>query len=640
MPGMRRTLPGFLSLLILTTVAAEARPQKPVLHGRHWMAITGKPLGATAGAMIFQQGGNAVDAACAMLGATATMFDVLSWGGETQALIWHPEQKKVIGINALGVAPTGATPDFFRSQEMEYPPAVGPLAAVTPGTPGGLMTMLAEYGTMSLAEVLAPSIQMAEGYPIEAAAARSIQRGADRIAEWPYSRRTLLPHRDARSSASGPQDETGNYWDREDADTREFDAGGPLPGEIFRQPELANTLRKLVEAEAEALAQGMDRKAAIYAAYDRFYRGDIAEEIARGTQEQGGLITTEDLANWKVHIEEPVSTTYRDIEVYKLTHWVQGPVLLQALNILEPMDVGAMGYNSTRYIHTLYQAMNLAFADRDFYYGDPYFPPEEPIRGLLSKDYAASRAGQIRPDRNDPDIGPGDPYPFQGGENPFTEYLSRFSGDSGQPTTEEEREEFLDGFLAGTTSIQAADAEGWVVSVTPSGGWLPAVLAGETGIGLSQRMQSFVLDPAKNPYNVLEPGKRPRATLTPSLAVRDGAPFLSFAVQGGDGQDQNLLQFFLNVVEFGMNVQEAAEAANFNSYQMRSSFGAHESDPGALLLHDSTPAWTRTELRKMGYRLRFAPRTSGPINAIWFDRVHGTFWGGSSQHGDDYGVAW
>ncbi len=631
----------FLTLLpVLVAAVAPARPQKPVLHGKHWMAITGKPLGATAGAMIFQRGGNAVDAACAMLGATATMFDVLSWGGETQALIWHPEEKRVIGINALGVAPTGATPEFFRERGMDYPPAVGPLAAVTPGTPGGLLTMLAEYGTMSLAEVLAPAIQMADGYPIEAQTARAIERGAERIAEWPYSRRTLLPHRSGESGSSAELDERGNFWDREDLGGQAFTAGGPRPGEVFRQPELAATLRKLVEAEAGALAAGKSRKEAIRAAHDRFYRGDIAAEFVRGVREQGGLITAADLANWRVEIEEPVSTTWDGIEVYKLTHWVQGPVLLQALNILEPFDLAEMGYNSARYIHTLYQAMNLAFADRDFYYGDPYFPPEEPIVGLLSKDYARHRAASILEHRNDPTIGPGDPYPFQGGENPFLEYLERFSGTGGEPTTEEERQEFLDGFSAGTTSIQAADAAGWVVSVTPSGGWLPAVLAGETGIGLSQRMQSFVLDPAMNPYNVLEPGKRPRATLTPSLAVKDGEPFLSFAVQGGDGQDQNLLQFFLNVVEFGMNVQEAAEAANFNSYQMRSSFGAHESEPGALLLNERVPDWVRSELTAMGYSLRFAPRTSGPINAIWFDREHGTLWGGSSQHGEDYGVAW
>ena len=438
MPSMKRiplpvrALPVslFLSAALIATTAV-AQPQKPVLHGKHWMAITGKPLGATAGAMIFNQGGNAVDAACAMLGATATMFDALSWGGETQALIWHPEQKKVIGINALGVAPTGATPEFFQGQGMEYPPSLGPLAAVTPGTPGGLLTMLAEYGTMSLAQVLAPAIQMADGYPIEASAARAIQRGADRIAEWPYSARTLLPHRDEATGSGATGDlagERGNYWDRDDPNHREFSAGGPAPGENFRQPELAATLRKLVDAEAEALAAGKDREEAIYAAYDRFYKGDIAEEFARGVQEQGGLITTDDLANWKVHIEEPVSTNYKGIEVYKLTHWVQSPVLLQTLNIVEPLDLKGMGYNSSRYIHTLYQAISLAFADRDFYYGDPYFPPEEPIQGLLSKEYARHRGELIREDRNDPIDRPRRSISLPGRREPFREYLDRFSG--------------------------------------------------------------------------------------------------------------------------------------------------------------------------------------------------------------------
>jgi gamma-glutamyltranspeptidase/glutathione hydrolase len=187
--------------------------------------------------------------------------------------------------------------------------------------------------------------------------------------------------------------------------------------------------------------------------------------------------------------------------------------------------------------------------------------------------------------------------------------------------------------------VQAADEAGWVVSITPSGGWVPAVIAGRTGVGLSQRAQSFVLDPAENPFNVIEPGKRPRATLTPSLALKDGRPFLSFAVQGGDTQDQNLLQFFLNVVEFGMNVQEAAEAANVNSYQMWDSF-EHTRQPGRLVVHDGVPEWVRRELRSMGYRLEFQARTSGPINAIYFDWAHGSFWGGSSDHGEDYGIAW
>jgi gamma-glutamyltranspeptidase/glutathione hydrolase len=205
---------------------------------------------------------------------------------------------------------------------------------------------------------------------------------------------------------------------------------------------------------------------------------------------------------------------------------------------------------------------------------------------------------------------------------------------------EASRHEVPDGFFAGTTSIEAADEEGWVVSVTPSGGWNPVCIAGRTGIGMSQRMQSFVLDPAEGPFNVLEPGKRPRVTLTPTLAMKDGKPYLAMAVQGGDTQDQNLLQCFLDVVEFGMTVQEAVEAPNVTSYQMRSSFGDHESIPGRIDLHEKTPEWTREELRKMGYRIRLEPKTSGPINAILFDREHGTMWGGSSDYGEDYGVAW
>lgn len=608
--------------VLLTCVAFPLRLDaqrtvKPVLHGKHWIAITGKPLAATAGAMIFQKGGNAVDAACAMIAATATMWDVLSWGGETQALIYHPHTQKVIGVNALGVAPTGATVEFFKKKGLRYPPEFGPLAAVTPGTPGGIMVMLAEFGRLSLAEVLSPAIQMADGYPIEAETAHRIEQEKARLKEWPYSRRIMLPHLGQPREA-------------------------PEPGEIFRQPDLAATLRKLVEAEQQALAQGKSRKDAIYAAYDRFYRGDIAQEFVRGVQEQGGLITLEDLATWRVHLEEPVKTTYKGIEVYKLTTWVQGPVMLQALNILENFDLKAMGYNSARYIHTLYQAMNLAFADRDFYYGDPYFPPPEPIRGLLSKEYARQRARLISPDRNDPTIGPGDPYPFQGETNPFLELLKKWPPQSGR-TAEADLsalQSFEQSFYSGTTSVEAADSEGWVVSATPSGGWIPAVIAGRTGIGLSQRMQSFVLDEAENPFNVVQPGKRPRATLTPSLALKEGQPFLAFAVQGGDSQDQNLLQFFLNVVEFGMNVQEAAEAANFNSFQMRSSFGQHESRPGRLLLHEAVPPWVRQQLRAMGYTLTFQERTSGPINAIYFDRRHGTLWGGSSHHGEDYGIAW
>jgi gamma-glutamyltranspeptidase/glutathione hydrolase len=594
------------------------KTQKPPLHARNWMAITGKPLSANAGAMIFTQGGNAIDAACAMLAAGCTMWDVLSWGGETQAIIYNPKTKKVISINALGVAPTGATVDFFKSKGYDYPPEYGPLAAVTPGTPGGLCFMLAEYGTMTLKQVLAPAMQMADGYPMEDETARSIERNKERIKQWSYSKAVFLPH-------AGQQYEA------------------PEAGEIFRQQDLLQTLQRMVDAEQEALKKGKSRKEAIYAAYDRFYKGDIAKEFVRGCQEEGGLITMEDLAKWKPVQEEPLKINYKGIDVYKLQQWSQGPAMLQALNILENFDLKAMGYNSTRYIHTIYQTMSLAFADRDFYYGDPAFSPDEPIKGLLSKDYAKERAKQVNWEKNDPKIGPGDPYPYEGKTNPYRDVmkLRGFGAYNNAPIDEN----YMDALRRGTTSIEAADKDGWVVSVTPSGGWVPACIAGHTGVGMSQRMQSFVLDPSIDPFNVVEPGKRPRVTLTPSLAMKDGKPFLAFAVQGGDTQDQNLLQFFLNVVEFGMTVQEAVEAPNINTDQLWLSLGGTKTDdrkpkPGSILLDINTPDFTRKELKAMGYKLTFGERTSGPINAMYFDWKHGTIWGGSSNNGEDYGIGW
>ncbi len=623
----------FIIALLIAQPCVSQQTQKPPLHGKHWMAITGKPLAATAGSMVFQKGGNAVDAACAMLAATCTMWDVLSWGGETQALIYNPKTGKVIGINALGFAPTGATVDFFKNKGYNFPPEYGPLAAVTPGTAGGLCYMLATYGKLSLKEVLEPAMQLAAGYPIEAQTANSIERGKQRIKEWPYSKKVFLTHEGEKREA-------------------------PEAGEIFIQKDLLEILTKMITTEQQALKKGKSRKEAIMAAYDRFYKGDIAQEFVRGCKEQGGLITMEDLAKWKPIEEEPMQVNYKGVDVYKLQQWTQGPMLLQSLNILENFDLKTMGFNSARYIHTLYQTMNLAFADRDFYYGDPYFPPAEPMQGLLNKEYAKQRAKLITLDKNDPTIGPGDPYPFEGKINPYLNILKQrgFSFDStnNKPgfvpahdvrNVAENDEDYMRRLWAGTTSVEAADEEGWVVSITPSGGWLPACIAGNTGIGMSQRLQSFVLDSTLNPFNVIEPGKRPRVTLTPTMALKDGKPFLSFAVQGGDTQDQNLLQFFLDIVEFGMTVQEATEAANINTNQLWLSLGGTKSDdrkprPGNLLLHENTPEWVRKELRQMGYTLSFDDRTSGPINAIYFDWKHKSFWGGSSNHGEDYGICW
>jgi gamma-glutamyltranspeptidase/glutathione hydrolase len=627
----------FFFLFVAAFPAAAQQTQKPVIHAKHWLAITGKPLAAEAGAQIFQQGGNAVDAACAMLASVCTMWDVLSWGGETQAILYNPKTKKVISLDALGFAPGAATAAYYKSRGYYFPPEYGPLSAITPGTPGGLCYLLAEYGTMSLKQVLVPAMDLAAGFPIEDETANSIQHNLEMIKQWPYSRELFITHPGAKREA-------------------------PEVGEIFVQRDLLATLTKMVEAEQQALKQGRSRKEAIYAACDRFYKGDIAKEFVRGCREQGGIISLEDLARWKPVEEEPLHVNYKGIEVYKLQPWSQGPAMLQCLNILENFDLRAMGYNSTRYIHTLYQTMNLAFADRDFYYGDPYFPPEEPVKGLLSKEYAKQRAGLIQYDSNWRDAAPGDPYPFEGKTNPFRDLLKkRFpegrltqSAGAGQRSTvsdhpstsgDELPAPYLDRLWRGTTSIEACDGEGWVVSVTPSGGWVPACIAGHTGVGMSQRMQSFVLDSTIDPFNVLEPYKRPRVTLTPSLAMKDGKPLLAFAVQGGDTQDQNLLQFFLNVVEFGMTVQEATEAANINTDQLWLSLGGEKLEdrkpkPGHILLRSDTPEQIRRELKAMGYTLHFDDRTSGPINAIYFDRQHNSFWGGSSNYGEDYGIGW
>jgi gamma-glutamyltranspeptidase / glutathione hydrolase len=619
-----KTIIGAMLLMVAGVSGMAQRTEKPPLHGNHWMAVTGRPLAAEAGAQIFQKGGNAIDAACAMLGAVCTMHIVLTWGGETQALIYNPHTGKVIAINALGWAPSGATPAFFKSKGYDFPPEYGPLAAVTPGTPGGLCYLLAEYGTMSLKEVLAPAMEMAKGFAIDAQVANMFESYKRRIKEWPYSKALFLPHLGEKREA-------------------------PEAGEIFAQKDLLETLTKMVETEQDALKHGKTRKEAIYAAMDRFYKGDIAQEFVRGCQEQGGLITMQDMAAWKPIEEEPLHVNYRGVEVYKLQQWTQGPSMLQALNILENFDLKGMGYNSARYIHTVYQAMNLAFADRDFYYGDPYVNTGQPMKGLLSKDYAKARAALIQPDHNDPAIAPGDPYPYEGRTNPFADLLKARaklgSGAATNATAYVDESLYHDRLWRGTTSIEAADKDGWVISVTPSGGWPPSVIAGHTGVGMSQRMQSFVLDSIIDPFNVVEPHKRPRVTLTPTLALKDGKPFLCFSVQGGDTQDQNLLQFFLNMVEFGMTVQEATEAPNINTDQLWLSLGGERLEdrrprPGHILLNDVTPPYVRRDLLKMGYIPVYSERTSGPVNAIFLDTKHGTLWGGSSNYGLDYGIGW
>jgi gamma-glutamyltranspeptidase/glutathione hydrolase len=415
-----------------------------------------------------------------MLAATSTMWDVLSWGGETQALIYDPAHAQDRCDQWSRCRADGATPEYFRNEGLKYPPAYGPLAAVTPGTPGGLLLMLAEFGTLSLADVLAPAIELADGYPIEAETANSIELNKDKLEQWPYSRTTCCRIVGSRARHRSP-------------------------ARSFVNPISPRRCASWSRPKPSRSRAGKSRQEAIRAAHERFYRGDIAEEFVRGVQEQGGLITREDLANWKPRIEEPVTTSYRGIDVYKLDVWTQGPALLQSLNLLEGYDLRALGYNSAPYIHLLYQAMNLAFADRDFYYATPIFRPDERDRDCCRRtthDSARRRSVSIATMHS---AGPGDPYPFQGARirsgscstRPARQRTAALAATG--TLSASDLEAFRQGFTRGTTSVIAADANGWLVSMTPSGGWIPAVIAGRTGIGMSQRMQAFVLDPAENP---------------------------------------------------------------------------------------------------------------------------------------------
>ena len=442
------------------------------------------------------------------------MWDTLGWGGETQALIYDPKTKKVIGINALGVAPTGATPEFYRQKGMQYPPEFGPLAAVTPGTPGGLMVMLAEFGTL----------------PRGRARARDPDGGR-------------LPHRGAgrrrHRAAEGTRSSSGRTRRRFSCRTRARRAKRREPGEIFKQPDLAATLRKLVEAERQALDAGKNRKEAIHAAYDRFYRGDIAQEFVRGSREQGGLHHAGGSRRWKVQVEEPVHDRLQGHRGLQAERWTQGPAMLQALNILENRRPQGDGLQQ-RALHPHALSGDEPRVRRPrLLLRRPYVAPEEPCGACSRRSTRRRGAKQIDRAKNDAGVKPGDPYPFQGGTNPFADLLEQW----GTPATAQRPQNragrprtFDEGFTAGTTSIQAADEEGWVVSVTPSGGWIPAAIAGRTGIGMSQRMQSFVLDRAEGPFNVLEPGKRPRVTLTPTLALKDGQPYLCSRCRAATGR--------------------------------------------------------------------------------------------------------
>jgi gamma-glutamyltranspeptidase / glutathione hydrolase len=579
---------------------------RPVIRGRHLVVSCGHYLASVAGMRMLSLGGNAVDAGVAMVFAQSVLeFQSYGFGGEVPILIYAPREGRVVAINGNMTAPAAATIEWFRERGISMIPGDGFLPAGVCAVPDALITALAQYGRLTLGDVLAPAIELAaDGFPMYETMQGAIMRHAERFrSEWPTSAALFLP-------------------------------GGraPAPGETWRNPHLARTFEKLVAAEHEARARGRER--ALRAARDRFYAGDIAREIVafqRETRlrdangfESSGLLTEDDFAAFETRIEAPVTVNYRGYDVYKCGPWTQGPAFLQALNILEGMDVRALGLNSADYVHAVIETLKLAFADRDQYYGDPEFV-HVPLRGLLSKEYAAGRRGLIARERAIADVRPGDPYPYEGG---VPEAPVAWTGTAA--------------WAGGTTGTRAVDADGLMFSATPSGGWFrDSPVIPELGFCLGTRGQMFRLDDPAHAA-ALRPRSRPRTTLTPSLVMKDGQPHMVFGTPGGDQQDQWTLQFFLNCVDFGLDVQDAIDVATFHTGHLRNSFYPCEISPGTLVVEGRLPQPVIDSLMARGHAVEVvAPWAHNFTTAIVYHPGRGLIEGGASSRGErNYALGW
>jgi gamma-glutamyltranspeptidase/glutathione hydrolase len=610
-----------LALIAQTLVTfapiASADTFRPVVRGKRGVVTAGHPLSAEAGMRLLQRGGNAVDAGCAaILAASVIEFSHFSFGGEVPIIIKLASGSPVV-INGQGIAPRLATREFFLERSKKAPaegdagpvsipgggskpgaiPSSGILPATVPAVLDAVIVALDKSGSRSLSEVLQPAIEVADGFPIDELRVGYIERNRKLLESWPSSAKVFLP-------------------------------GGRVPrvGEMFAQPDLARTLREIARAEQRARSRG--RRAALTAARDYFYKGALARRISDFSEANGGLLRAGDFAAFSARVEQPAKTSYRGYEVYKTGFWAAGPAMLEMLNILEGYDLKAMKHNSADYIHTLVEAMKLAFADRDRFYGDPDFV-RVPAEGLLSKEYAAARRGLIDPARASLDQRPGDPA----NRKPLLVDHTQPSL-TGQSSVPENLR------ASDTTCVNVIDGAGNLFSATPSGAWLPAVVAGDTGVLLGQRMQSFLLE-ANHP-NVLEPHKRPRITLTPTLVMKEGKPFAVLSTPGGDNQDQSLLQVLLNITEFGMNVQEAVEAVRFQTLHLVSSFDDHRFNPGALNLEDRIAKEVVDALTARGHRIELQRAYGNPSapTVIVLRPETGVIEGGADVRRGRYAVAW
>jgi gamma-glutamyltranspeptidase/glutathione hydrolase len=536
---------------------ARQQPQRPIRQasrGTHGAIAAGSEYATEAGMRIYVQGGTAIDAGVAtLLAASVVEFSHIGFGGEAPILV-RTKDGKVHAIAGVGTMPKLATAQFFRDHkvgedEMTDPPepgglknwvpVAGILPALVPGLPEGAMVALRDFGTKHFFEVVQPAIDLADGFPVDEMRVSAIMGSARFLEKWPDSKRIFLPNNRI-----------------------------PQPGEIFHQADLARTLRAMTDVEKKALAAGATRAKAIDAVRDYFYRGEVAHKIDAFSKAHNGLLRYEDMAAFHVEPEEPVSTTFHGYTVYKPGFWSQGPAMIEALNILEGFDIPAMRFNSTDYIHTLVEALKLAYADRDTYYGDPRFN-KIPTEMLLSKAYGADRRKLIAQDAS-LEFRPGK----IGEKPPAHPYFADIT-----------RYKIPDALLAkDTTCVDAIDKDGVAFSATPSGAWMPSYIVGDTGIPLTQRAQSFLLVPGHP--NELAPGKRPRVTLSPTLVTNPDKTVIALSTPGGDNQDQGLLQVLFDAVFFGMNAQAAVEAPRFQTEHLVSSFDNHAMSPGQLLLDE------------------------------------------------------
>jgi gamma-glutamyltranspeptidase/glutathione hydrolase len=612
-----------------TLRVSNADTFRPVVRGRRGVVAGGQPLSVEAGMRILQHGGNAVDAGVAtILAASVIEFSHFSFGGEVPILI-KLKGRDVAVVEGMGTAPAKATREFFvnRAKQSGGPgtaatapdssatlanasgdmptmpgaksgliPSTGPLAATVPAVLDACVTALDQFGTKSLAEVMQPAIELADGFPIDELRVQYIQTRAPIFSQWPDAKRVFLPNGQV-----------------------------PKVGAVFVQADLARTLRSIATAEKRSAGRG--RHLALMAARDYFYKGPVGKRIGDYMQTHGGLIAASDLAGWHAKVGAPAKGEYRGYEVYKTGFWAQGPMMIEVLNLLEGYDLKKMGQNSPEYIHTVTEALKLGFADRDRFYGDPNFV-KVPAQQLLSKDYAAMRRSLIDGQRASLSQRPGDPSNMK----PLLASAAQISYNT-PPVPEIEK-------ANDTTCVNVIDKDGNMFSATPSGAWLPAVVAGETGVLMGQRLQSALTDP--NSPNVVAPGKRPRITLTPTLVLKDGQPFMVLSTPGGDNQDQGLLQVMLNVIEFGLNPQEAVEAPRFDTQHYVSSFDNHEFLAGVLNVESRIPAEVISALNSRGHKLKIqtAWGTGSSPTVIMYDPKSGVISGGADPRRGRYAVAW